>query len=103
LTANRTSPPPQATRARRFATGIALAGIILLGAALRFYRLGAHGMGNTYYAATVLSMLTSWHNLFYGSFDPGGSVSVDKPPLGFWVQAASASGFGVNGFALALP
>ncbi|MEA3349450.1 MAG: glycosyltransferase family 39 protein, partial [Chloroflexota bacterium] len=33
----------------------------------------------------------------------GGSVTVDKPPLGFWVQAVSAYIFGVNGFALALP
>jgi len=33
----------------------------------------------------------------------GGSVTVDKPPLGFWVQAASAYVFGINGFALALP
>ena len=56
-----------------------------------------------YYAATVKSMLTSWHNFFYAAFDPGGFVSVDKPPLGFWVQALSATLFGFNGFALLLP
>lgn len=77
--------------------------ILLLGAFLRFYRLGADGVGNQYYAATVKSMLTSWHNFFYASFEPGGSVSVDKPPLGFWVQALSAYFLGVTGFALALP
>lgn len=82
---------------------IGLGLILLLGAFLRFYQLGAYSIGNTYYAATVKSMLTSWHNFFYASFEPGGSVTVDKPPLGFWVQAVSAYFLGVNGFALALP
>ncbi len=82
---------------------VALALIVLLGAFLRFYGLGAHSVGNAYYAATVQSMLTSWRNFFFASFEPGGSVTVDKPPLGFWVQVASAAVFGVNGFALALP
>ena len=77
--------------------------VIALAAFLRFYRLGAYGVGNAYYAATVQSMLTSWHNFFFASCEPGGSVTVDKPPLGFWVQAASAYVLGINGFALALP
>lgn len=77
--------------------------IVLLGAYLRFYQLGAQGIGNAYYAATVKSMLTSWHNFFFAAFEPGGSVSVDKPPLGFWIQALSAKILGLNGFALALP
>ncbi|MBC8507428.1 MAG: glycosyltransferase family 39 protein [Anaerolineales bacterium] len=83
--------------------GIGLLAIIALGAFLRFYQLGTYTIGNTYYAATVKSMLTSWHNFFFASFEPGGSVTVDKPPLGFWVQAISAYFLGVNGFALALP
>jgi 4-amino-4-deoxy-L-arabinose transferase-like glycosyltransferase len=81
----------------------ALTLIIVVGAFLRFYKLGASGVGNTYYAATVKSMLTSWRNFFFVAFEPGGSVSVDKPPLGFWLQALSASIFGLNGFALAFP
>jgi 4-amino-4-deoxy-L-arabinose transferase-like glycosyltransferase len=48
-------------------------------------------------------MLTSWHNFFYAAYEPGGSVSVDKPPLGFWVQALSVKILGLTGFALALP
>ncbi len=88
---------------QRAITTLGLTLAILLAAFLRFYRLGAYGVGNAYYAATVQSMLTSWHNFFFASFEPGGSVTVDKPPLGFWVQAASAYLFGVNGFALAFP
>jgi len=80
-----------------------LLGIIALGAFLRFYQLGTYTIGNTYYAAAVKSMLTSWHNFFFVAFEPGGSVTVDKPPLGFWVQAVSAYFLGVNGFALAFP
>ena len=82
---------------------IGLTIILALGAFLRFYYLGAYSIGNTYYAATVKSMLTSAHNFFYAAFEPGGSVTVDKPPLGFWVQAVFAYFLGVNGFALALP
>jgi len=82
---------------------IALSAILLLALVLHFFRLDEAGFANLYYAATVQSMLTSWHNLFYASFDPGGFVSVDKPPLGLWVQALSATIFGFNGFALLLP
>jgi len=89
-------------RERRLAL-IALGAILLLGGFLRFYRLGNYTIGNTYYAAMVKSMLTSWHDFFVAAFEPGGSVTVDKPPLGFWIQAISAYFLGVNGFALALP
>ena len=88
---------------RQVAVAVGMGVIVLLGAFLRFYELGAYSIGNTYYAATVQSMLTSWHNFFFASFEPGGSVTVDKPPLGFWIQAVSAYFLGVNGFALALP
>jgi len=94
---------PTPNRNQTMIAAIGLSAIILLAALLRFLQLGAYSNGNTYYAATVKSMLTSWHNFFYASFEPGGSVTVDKPPLGFWVQAVSAYFFGVNGFALALP
>ena len=85
------------------ATALSLLFILLLGGWLRFYHLGENGLGNTYYATTVKSMLTSWHNFFFASYEPGGSVTVDKPPLGFWVQAIFAYLLGINGFALALP
>ncbi len=77
--------------------------VLVLGAFLRLYELGASGVGNMYYAATVQSMVLSGKNFFFAAFEPGGSVSVDKPPLGFWVQALFAAVLGVNGFSLALP
>jgi 4-amino-4-deoxy-L-arabinose transferase-like glycosyltransferase len=81
----------------------ALAAIVILAAALRFANLEAIGYGNTYYSAAVKSMLQSWHNFFFVAAEPGGSVSVDKPPLGLWLQAISAFFLGVTGFAVVLP
>src|SRR5215212_2467466 len=69
---------------------------------LNLFRLPDEGYGNVYYAATVKNMLTSWHNFFFASFDAG-FVSVDKPPVGFWLQAASAWLFGFHGWSLLLP
>src|SRR5437764_3647732 len=48
-------------------------------------------------------MLRSLHNFFFVSFDPGGLIMVDKPPLGLWPQAASAKLFGFGPMALLLP
>jgi len=92
--------PAAATRTwHRFA----LVGILLLAVFFHFFRLEQEGYANLYYAAAVKSMLTSWHNFFFVSFDPGGFVTVDKPPLGLWAQAASAALFGFNGISLLLP
>lgn len=80
-----------------------LVGVLLLAVGLHFYNLAQEGYANLYYAAAVKSMLLSWRNFFFVSFDPGGFVSVDKPPLGLWVQALSAWVFGFHGWALLLP
>jgi 4-amino-4-deoxy-L-arabinose transferase-like glycosyltransferase len=76
--------------------------VLVLSAFLNLFRLTSEGYGNVYYAATVKNMLRSWHNFFFASFDAG-FVSVDKPPLGFWIQAASTKLFGFHGWSLLLP
>src|SRR5881227_2094543 len=81
---------------------LALAAILCLSAFLNFFKLTDAEYGNSYYAAGVKDMLTSWSNFFFVSFDAG-YVSVDKPPLGLWIQAASAWLFGFHGWALLLP
>ena len=80
-----------------------LAAIVLLAAGLRLTNLDALGLANHYYAAAVKSMLESWHNFFFVAAEPGASVSVDKPPVGLWLQALSARIFGVNTIGLLLP
>src|ERR671938_56307 len=82
---------------------VGLALTALLSAILNFYHLDQLGYANQYYAATVRSMLQSWHNFFFASFDPGGFVTVDKPPLAVWIQTASAWLFGYSSWSLLLP
>jgi 4-amino-4-deoxy-L-arabinose transferase-like glycosyltransferase len=65
--------------------------------------LGQNGFGNLYYAAGIRSMLDNWHNFFFVSYDPGGFVTIDKPPLGFWLQVVSAKLLGFTPFSVFLP
>ncbi len=82
---------------------VALIGVLGLAAFLNLWRLRQNGWANEYYSAAVRSMLGSWSNFSFGSFDPGGLVSVDKPPLALWLSAASAKAFGYSGFSVLLP
>jgi 4-amino-4-deoxy-L-arabinose transferase-like glycosyltransferase len=76
---------------------------VALAALLNTWALGQNGYANAYYSAGVKSMLLSWHNFFFLAADPAGLVSIDKPPLGLWVQAASAEVFGFTPLSLLLP
>jgi 4-amino-4-deoxy-L-arabinose transferase-like glycosyltransferase len=82
---------------------LALAGVLALSAVLNVNKLAQNGYANIFYSAGVKSMLRSWHNFLFVSFDPGGLVTVDKPPLALWVQAASAKIFGFSPLSLLLP
>jgi 4-amino-4-deoxy-L-arabinose transferase-like glycosyltransferase len=77
--------------------------VLLLAGWLLFANLASIGNSNEYYTAAVKAMLQSWHNFFFVAAEPGGSVSVDKPPLGLWLETISAYFLGVNGFAVVLP
>jgi 4-amino-4-deoxy-L-arabinose transferase-like glycosyltransferase len=81
----------------------ALGAVVLLAIFMDFFQLGQNGYGNLYYAAGVKSMADSWHNFFFVSFDPGGFVTIDKPPLGFWLQTLSTKIFGFTAFSIFLP
>jgi 4-amino-4-deoxy-L-arabinose transferase-like glycosyltransferase len=82
---------------------LALGGIMLISLFMNFFQLGQNGFGNLYYAAGIRSMLDNWHNFFFVSYDPGGFVTIDKPPLGFWLQVGSAKLFGFTPFSVFLP
>jgi 4-amino-4-deoxy-L-arabinose transferase-like glycosyltransferase len=93
-------------RLRRFRPGLhhlALLAVLALAAVLDVHRLSQNGYGNIFYSAGVKSMLRSWHNFFFVSFDPGGLITVDKPPLALWLQAASAKLFGFAPLSVLLP
>lgn len=82
---------------------LVLGAILLTSIFMNFYQLGQNGFGNLFYAAGVRSMVDSLHNFFFVSYDPGGFVTVDKPPLGFWLQAISVKLFGFAPFSIFLP
>ena len=48
-------------------------------------------------------MTDSWHNFFFGALDPGGFITVDKPPVFLWVDAISARIFGYSSLSLLMP
>jgi 4-amino-4-deoxy-L-arabinose transferase-like glycosyltransferase len=70
---------------------------------LHMYNIQSIGDVNAYYTAAVKSMLQSWSNFFFVAAEPGGSVTVDKPPLGLWIEAVFAYFLGVSGFSVSLP
>ena len=78
--------------------------LVCLGAALLYaWKIGDGQLGNTYYSAAAKSMTSGFTNFLFGSFDPYGVVTVDKPPLALWPQALSVLIFGYHGWALLLP
>jgi 4-amino-4-deoxy-L-arabinose transferase-like glycosyltransferase len=56
-----------------------------------------------FYGAAARSMSESWHDFFFGAFDPAGTVTIDKLPGALWVQALSLRVFGFHIWALVLP
>jgi 4-amino-4-deoxy-L-arabinose transferase-like glycosyltransferase len=82
---------------------LALAPVLALSAVLNTERLSQNGYANVFYSAGVRSMLGSFHDFLFNSFDPGGLISVDKPPLALWVQVVSAKLFGFSPLSLLLP
>jgi 4-amino-4-deoxy-L-arabinose transferase-like glycosyltransferase len=80
-----------------------LLALLVLAAVLNLWALSRNGFANEYYAAAVRSMSTSWHAFLYGSFDQGGVMTVDKPPLALWVQALSVRMFGFSSWSILVP
>ncbi|MEV7907650.1 ArnT family glycosyltransferase, partial [Streptomyces anulatus] len=90
---------PAPGRWRRYALGA----ICLLAAVLYGWASWSWGWGNGYYSAAVTSMSTSLTDFLFGSFDPAGVVTVDKPPMALWPQVLSVRMFGHHGWALLFP
>ena len=77
--------------------------IMLVSLYFNLFNISQYGYGNEYYAAAIKSMSENFKNFFFVSFDPAGMLSIDKPPLGFWIQTLSVLIFGYNGLAMLLP
>src|SRR4051812_32927584 len=91
------APDPEAAPAAgRWKARLPLLGVTAVALVMNCWSLSIQGLGNQYYAAATRSMTMSWSNFFFASFDPGGYISVDKPPVALWIAALSARVFGVN-------
>ena len=88
---------------KKYLPTLAIVAIMILSATLHLWDISSIGDSNAYYTAAVESMTQSWHNFFYASAEPGGSVTVDKPPLGLQIETLFALVFGVSGFSTVLP
>jgi 4-amino-4-deoxy-L-arabinose transferase-like glycosyltransferase len=76
--------------------------ITLAAAVLRLLHLGQVSP-DPFYDAAVRSMTLSLHNFFFGAFEPGASVSIDKPPIDLWLQVISVKLLGFSSTTLKLP
>jgi 4-amino-4-deoxy-L-arabinose transferase-like glycosyltransferase len=100
VTRERSTARPAVTSGTLAAVGLVV--ITALAAGLRLWSF-ADVPANPFYDAAVRSMSQSWHNFFYGAFEPSGQVSIDKIPVDLWLQVASTKLFGYNSTALRLP
>jgi len=95
------SPSDPSPEGRRWE--VVLLVVVALVAALGYaWRLGRDPL-EPYYAAAVGSMAGSWHDFAFGAFDPDGTISLDKLPGAFWIQALSVRAFGVHTWSIVLP
>jgi 4-amino-4-deoxy-L-arabinose transferase-like glycosyltransferase len=91
------SPPGQPTWARPVLLGIAAVTALLYA-----WNITSAGLA-PFYSVAVKSMSESWKAFFYGAFDPGATITIDKLAGSFLPQALSARVFGYHPWSLALP
>lgn len=92
---------PVAGRAATVTRRVLLAVLVAIAGLL--YGWNASGNLEIFYAAAVRSMSSSWRDFFFAAFDPKGTITIDKLPGAFWLQALSVRIFGVHPWALVAP
>jgi 4-amino-4-deoxy-L-arabinose transferase-like glycosyltransferase len=81
----------------------AFAGVMALAAVLYLANLTVSGYANTYYAAAAWAASQSWSAWFFGSIDPAGFITLDKPPLATMVIGLSVRLFGLTSASILVP
>ncbi|WAL66012.1 glycosyltransferase family 39 protein [Amycolatopsis cynarae] len=77
--------------------------LLLATAALYLWNLSASGYANDFYAMAVQAGTKNWVSLFFGSLDPGNTITVDKPPASLWLMALSGRIFGFSSWSMLMP
>jgi 4-amino-4-deoxy-L-arabinose transferase-like glycosyltransferase len=65
--------------------------------------LSASGWANAYYSAASQAGAMSWRAMLFGGLDPGGGITVDKPPAALWLADLSVRVFGLSSLSVLLP
>ncbi|GAB3155225.1 glycosyltransferase family 39 protein [Microbacterium neimengense] len=95
------SAPPARSWRTRATWPVGLVLIVIAAAVLTGWQVSASM--SDYYGAVAMSMSKSWSNLFFGAFDPAGTVSLDKIPGSFWIPALAVRMFGFSPAAVIIP
>lgn len=78
--------------------------LLLTAAAASFlWALDKNGWANPYYSAAAQAGSKDWKAFFFGSFEWGNLITVDKPPMSIWIMALSVRLFGLNSWAILTP
>jgi 4-amino-4-deoxy-L-arabinose transferase-like glycosyltransferase len=93
------TPAHARIRLETMAVAILLAGT----AVLYLWNLAASGWANAYYSAAALAGSKDWTAWFFGSFDAGNALTVDKTPAALWVMGLSVRLFGLSSWSVLVP
>lgn len=94
------------SRAHRFSAAagrLAPGAVIGLSLMLNVWGLDREGDSNPYYAEAIRAMARNGHNFFFVAADPGGFISLDKPPVAFGGPAVLVHLFGYSSWTMLLP
>jgi 4-amino-4-deoxy-L-arabinose transferase-like glycosyltransferase len=82
---------------------LSLAGLLAATLVAYLWDLGRNGYANDFYAAAVQAGTHSWKAFFFGSFDSGNFITVDKTPASLWVMELSGRVFGFSSWSMLVP
>ena len=82
---------------------VGLASLLAATAIFFLWGLDNNGWANPYYSAAAQAGSKDWKSFFFGSFEWGNFITVDKTPLSIWVMSLSVRAFGLNSWSLLVP
>ncbi|MGC7102313.1 ArnT family glycosyltransferase [Amycolatopsis lurida] len=78
-------------------------GLLVATGVLYLWNLGASGWANSFYAEAAQAGSMDWKAWFFGSLDPGNTITVDKPPAALWLMGLSGRIFGFSSWSMLVP
>ena len=82
---------------------VGLAALLVATAFSFLWGLDRNGWANPYYSAAAQAGSKDWTAFFFGSFEWGNLITVDKTPLSIWVESLSVRLFGLNSWSILVP